>query len=79
MPRHLLSARLALAYSALARLTFPRLTFNSLALGCLVLASLALSGCVQANVNLFGEPGKAYKEQVLDGKGGDKVLLLGVS
>ncbi|MDP3428217.1 MAG: signal peptide peptidase SppA [Humidesulfovibrio sp.] len=48
-------------------------------MACLVLANLALSGCVQANVNLFGEPGKAYKEQVLDGKGGDKVLLLGVS
>ena len=64
MPRHLPSDRLASA---------------RLALACLALASLALSGCVQANVSLFGEPGKPYKEQVLDGKGKDKVLLLGVS
>jgi protease-4 len=41
-------------------------------------ACLALSGCVQANLSLFGEPGKPYKEQVLDGTGPHKVLLLGV-
>ncbi|MHC1699777.1 MAG: signal peptide peptidase SppA [Humidesulfovibrio sp.] len=37
---------------------------------------LALSGCMR--VSLFGEPGEPYKEQVLDGKGRDKVLLLGI-
>ncbi|PKN08778.1 MAG: signal peptide peptidase SppA [Deltaproteobacteria bacterium HGW-Deltaproteobacteria-8] len=46
---------------------------------CLALAAcLVLSGCVQANVSLFGEPGKPYKEQKIDGKGKDKVLLLGI-
>jgi protease IV len=46
--------------------------------GLILAACLALSGCMQANVNLFGDPGAPYKEQVLDGKGQDKVLLLGV-
>jgi protease IV len=41
-------------------------------------ACLILSGCVQANVSVFGKPGEPYKEQVLDGKGPGKVLLLGV-
>jgi protease-4 len=46
---------------------------------CLALcACLALNGCVQANLSLFGEPGTPYKEQVLDGKGQGKVLLLGI-
>lgn len=47
-------------------------------LGLALSACLLLSGCVQANVSLFGEPGAPYREQVLEGKGRDKVLLLGV-
>ncbi|MBU1229028.1 MAG: signal peptide peptidase SppA [Proteobacteria bacterium] len=43
-----------------------------------LLLCLALGGCMQANISLFGEPGTPYKEQVLDGKGQDKILLLGV-
>ena len=74
MPQHLPSVCPAFARTAVSRRPFARLAF-----ACLLLASLPLSGCVQANVNLFGEPGKPYKEQVLDGKGGDKVLLLGIS
>ncbi|MDQ7836321.1 MAG: signal peptide peptidase SppA [Humidesulfovibrio sp.] len=54
-------------------------TAASKAAACLaLLACLGLSGCVQANLSLFGEPGKPYKEQRLDGDGPDKVLLLGV-
>ena len=46
---------------------------------CLVLCScLALTGCMQANVSLFGDPGAPYKEQVLEGTGADKILLLGI-
>ncbi len=32
-------------------------------------AALALSGCVKANVSIFGKPGEPYKEQKLDGTG----------
>ncbi len=61
-----------------ARLRYFLAARLALAICLTLVACLALSGCVQANVSLFGEPGKPYKEQVLDGKGPDKVLLLGV-
>lgn len=44
----------------------------------LVLATLLLTGCMQPNVSLFGDPGAPFKEMTLDGKGRDKVLLLSV-
>lgn len=43
-----------------------------------LLACLALTGCMQANVSLFGDPGAPYREQTLAGKGRDKILLLGI-
>ena len=45
--------------------------------GLTLVACLALSGCMQANVN-FGQPTTPYKEQVLEGTGADKILILGI-
>lgn len=55
-----------------------RLPRPILALLLLVCAALPLTGCVQANIDVFGTPGAPYKEQVLEGKGQDKILLVTV-
>jgi len=44
----------------------------------LLCACLGLAGCMQADISLFGDPQKPYREQTLSGTGHDKVLLLGV-
>ncbi|MDO9081914.1 MAG: signal peptide peptidase SppA [Humidesulfovibrio sp.] len=57
----------------------PRPLFSArLMTACLALVCSALGGCVQVKVDLFGEPGAPYKEQVLEGQGQDKILLLGL-
>lgn len=43
-----------------------------------LLTCLALTGCIQANVSLFGDPGAPYREQTITGKGQGKILLMGI-
>jgi len=56
-----------------------RRLLSTLAIVSTLLATLpALTGCVQPNINVFGAPGAHYREQVLEGSGANKVLLLSV-